>query len=248
MNQTTNTPTTTLEDIQNFLEGFREIRKKHKTFLTEDEFMSGFLRFRDEYLEVKTKSDRRQLSEAPQYNIFNILGVTRSEVRTHSTFLCDLLSPRSSHGQGLLFLKYFLEHCASRFPDEFPKLPDFYDPKKWQVFSEYNIGTGRMDILIHNPQEGFICVIENKVDAYEGFDQLARYGKWIKDREKKYPNSALCFLTIRGTISITAGGINYFRLSYHQDVAEWLEDTIPHIQAPGVKAIVHQYQAIAINL
>jgi hypothetical protein len=248
MNQISPSPTTTLESIQNFLEGFREIRKKHKPYLTEEEFMSDFLRFRDEYLEVKTKSDRRQLSEAPQYNIFNILGVTRSEVRTHSTFLCDLLSPRASHGQGLLFLESFLKHCANRYPDEFPKLPEFDDPQKWLVFDERHIGNGRVDILILNPQEGFICVIENKVDAYEGYDQLARYGKWIEDRKIEYPNSALCYLTIRGARSITANNYNYFRLSYHKDIFEWLEDTIHLIQAPGVKAVVLQYQAIATNL
>lgn len=248
MNQTPVSSSTTLESVQNFLEGFREIRKKHKPFLTEEEFMSEFLRFRNEYLEEKTTSEKIQLSKAPQYNIFEILKVTRSEVRTHSTFLCNLLSPRSSHGQGVLFLKTFLEHCANRFPYDFPKLPEFDDPQKWLVFDEYHLGNGRVDILIQNPQAGFMCVIENKVDAYEGFDQLARYGNWIEDRKIEYPNSALCYLTIRGTQAITAGEYSYFRLPYQKDIFEWLEDTIHLIQAPGVNAIVLQYQAIATNL
>jgi hypothetical protein len=239
---------TKLESIQTFLEDFREIRKKHKPFLTSEEFMNFFQRFRDEYTEIKINSARRQLSEAPQYNIFQVLEVSRSEVRTHSAFLCDLLSPRSSHGQGLLFLRTFLEHCAGLYPDQFPILSGFDDPGKWLVFSEFHIGNGRMDIIIQNPQEGFICVIENKVDAYEGDDQLKRYAKWLEIHKKEYPASALCFLTIKGDSSLTIGNYPYLRLSYRQEIAEWLEDTIPLIQAPGVKAVVHQYQAIAATL
>jgi len=39
--------------------------------------MNVFHRFRDEYAEIKIRSGRRQLSEAPQYNIFQILEVSR---------------------------------------------------------------------------------------------------------------------------------------------------------------------------
>jgi len=144
----------------------------------------------------------------------------------------------------LLFLESFLEYCSSRHPAEFPNLPKFDDPEKWQTSREYDIGNGRMDIIIQNPQEGFICVIENKVYASEGDDQLMRYGNWLDKHNREFPYSALCFLTTRGSASLPAGNTPYFRLSYQQDIYDWLEDTLPKIQAQGVNAVVHQYQAI----
>lgn len=248
MNQNIVSKTSTLESIQIFLDRFREILLKNKPYISTEGFKTDFVRFRDEYLDIKTKSEQRQMSEAPQYNIFNILGVSRFEVRTHSAFLCDLLSPRSSHGQGLLFLKTFLEHYASRNPFDFPRLPEFDEPRKWQVFRERDIGYGRIDIVIQNPQEGFICIIENKVDANEGWNQLERYGKWLKSQELKYPDSALCYLTIKGSSSFTVEDHKYFRISYHEDIVDWLEDVCPQIQAPSVEAVVRQYQAIAYKL
>jgi hypothetical protein len=237
-----------LETIQAFFDDYRAVRGASIAPVETDTFVAQFSRLRDEYLQIKSESQQRQLSEAPQYNIFNILGVTRAEVRTHSAFLCHLLHPGESHGQGTLFLRTFLEHCARRAPEHFPAMPQLDEPGKWVAFAELHSQLGRMDIVIQNLQAGFICVIENKVDASEGFAQLERYGKWLEQNKKKYPYSVLCFLTVDGSLSLTAGEYPYIRLSYRRDIAEWLEDAMPKIQSEGVKAVVHQYQAVARNL
>lgn len=238
-----------LAAIQQFFAGYREARAANPPAgLSPAGFIEQFTRLRNEYSAIKAASLQRQLSEAPQYNIFNILGVTRAEVRTHSAFLCHLLHPGESHGQGMLFLRTFLEHCARCAPEYFPAMPPLDEPGEWVAFAELHSQHGRMDVVIQNLQAGFMCVIENKVDASEGSTQLERYGKWLEQNKKKYPYAVLCFLTVDGSSSLTAGEYPYIRLSYRRDIAEWLEDAMPQIQAEGVKAVVHQYQAIAHRL
>jgi hypothetical protein len=105
-----------------------------------------------------------------------------------------------------------------------------------------------MDIVITNSQEKFLCVIENKVDSAEGWEQLKRYSEWLEEQSRTYLNRALCFLTITGVLSKTIEDSTYFSISYHQDIAVWLEGILDQIQAPGVQAVVHQYQSIAVNL
>ena len=41
------------------------------------------------------------------FNIFDVLKLSTSEVRTHSAFLAELLNPEGSHGQGDIFLRLF---------------------------------------------------------------------------------------------------------------------------------------------
>ena len=48
-------------------------------------------------------------TELAQFNLFEAIGVVRSEVR-HSDFLAFLLDPSQNHGLGEFFLKPFLQH------------------------------------------------------------------------------------------------------------------------------------------
>lgn len=238
------------DSIMTFLEGYRSLRMITDSTIETSALIPRFSKMLEIYSEIKEKTADLQLRAAPQYNIFQILGLQRSEVRTHSAFLRDLLSPTGNHGQGLLFLQSFLENCLRTFPDTFPSLPEFTieNASNWLVSSEEHTHLGRMDIVIQNPQEGFLCVVENKVDATEGWAQLERYGRWMREHHDVYPISVLCFLTIDGDISRTAGDFPYISLSYHHDIAGWLEGILDQIQAPGVLAVVHQYQAIAVSL
>ena len=233
--------------IQSFFERYRALRTSEDKALSPGEFMRLFTQLRESYTALKKETIVRELREAPAFNIFNILGLSRSEVRMHSAFLGQLLFPRASHGQGNLFLKAFLEHCARKFTD-FPPLPPLEPAENWLVSTENRTRYGRLDIVIQNPREGFLCVIENKIDADEGHQQLLRYSQWMHDHLDVYPYQALCFLTIHGGASRTAESRPYFRISYHEDIVDWLEETLEHIQAPGVYEIVRQYQAVAGRL
>lgn len=250
MSQSQTENSTPLAAFQAMLDRYRAIRFAPDEAEQAQAFIHGFTRLCEQYKEIRQASEVRQLREAPEYNIFSILRVERDEVRTHSAFLCHLLTPTASHGQGMLFLRTFLEYCAGRHNEKgFPDLPNFNGPpRSWLVTSETTIDTGRLDIIILNPQEGFLCVVENKVDAAEGWDQLSRYSRWMDAHHRQYPIQALCFLTRTGEYSRTAGDRLHFPLSYHEDIAGWLETVLDQIQASEVRAVVHQYQAIAACL
>ena len=57
---------------------------------------------------LKDKYDELAAVTGEQFNVFSILEVETDEVKTHSAFLADLLSPQGSHRQGAAFLKLFL--------------------------------------------------------------------------------------------------------------------------------------------
>jgi hypothetical protein len=211
------------------------------------EFRESFSRLKTEFAHIKKEAGIRAVSQAPDFNIFYLTGIARDEVRTHSAVLANLLNPNGSHGQGELFLHSFLNYCLNKYPD-FPRPPEEVTPGRWSAITEMPTRYGRLDVVIMNPAIGYLCLIENKVDAYEQPRQLQRYWNWMETRYREFPHQALVFLTIKGYEATTAWEFPYYRLSYKQDVPNWLESTVPEIQAPVVKTIVEQYIEVVIRL
>lgn len=188
--------------------------------------------------------------EAPEFNVFRLLGVSRDEVRTHSSIISELLSPHGSHGQGALFLSTFFDICLEKGPENQP-LQQIIKTQSWKdcsVSKEFFSSDGRMDVVIRNPSIGFFCVIETKVDAIEQSTQLSRYNHHLRSIEHSYPYHFLIFLTRRGSYSISAGTTDYIRLSFRDDIFLWLNRILPMVEANSVKEIVLQYMDIARNL
>ena len=92
-----------------------------------------------------------------KFNIFNILGIQRREVNTHSFFLYELINPKGSHNQGTKYLEIFI--------DKVLKLHDFkYD----QVSVDRETLTDksrRIDFTIENDK--YYIAIEMKIDAID---------------------------------------------------------------------------------
>ncbi|MCA9995627.1 MAG: PD-(D/E)XK nuclease family protein [Anaerolineales bacterium] len=212
-------------------------------------FMAVFKRFQNEYQPLRDKQRAEEKCKAPSFNIFNILGVARREVGTHSRFLATLFDPKGVHGQQTLFLKAFLEYCQKHL-SEFPwETTNSLESSDWNIQTERRISQyGNLDIVIECPSLGFICVIENKVDAGEQPQQVARYRQWLDKQEKEYPFSALLYLTPTGSQSHTSGEYGYYPLSYNKDVAQWLGQTLAHIEAMHVRETVYQYQQLVKTL
>lgn len=162
------------------------------------------------------------MSRGECFNIFEVLGVRKNEVRLHSAFIADLLNPKSKHGLTDTFLKCFLEEN-----DIDIKL----DYETVRVSVEYNIGYvsedgnrgGRIDILIEDASN-HVIVIENKIDAEDQPSQLLRYHNFIQDNQKE---GVLIYLTKDGheasEISTNGLDIEYKCLSYHTNILNWLE-------------------------
>jgi hypothetical protein len=80
----------------------------------------------------------------------------------HSKIIGDFLNPKGSHGQGALFLQYFLEKLG---------VPEC-EKEVWQI----SIETSRVDIMLWRESPASMIIIENKVkDAQDQPNQIFRY-------------------------------------------------------------------------
>lgn len=236
----------TLETIADFLDDYQSFveSERQAEFL---QFRAGFERIRGPFERLQRQEYQRQHTQAPQFNIFHLMGIARREEKTHSAFLAHLLNPKAAHGQGVLFLKAFLKMCAQAHPS-FPSFDDNDLGIRWQVWIERSVPQGRLDIVVESAELGYLFVIENKVDANEQADQLRRYADWMQSREELFPIQALIFLTPRGDSAHSHGGAAYFPLSYCRNVYRWLTNTLDKIAAPTVRETVRQYAALIETL
>ena len=116
-----------------------------------------------------------------EFNLFNVLGVARSEIH-HSRVIAWLLDPRGSHGLRDYFLRGFLSQAAAEAREhgiaEFtPFKVDGWKFSDTEVATERQIGSdpGRIDILMVDESDKFVCLIENKIGSGEHSKQLSRY-------------------------------------------------------------------------
>lgn len=236
-----------LSDVENFLNGYRALTRNDGNASAEW-FPHRFDRLRDHLQAIKEQSIEQGLNTAPEFNVFRLLGLSRYEVRTHSAMLAHLLNPRAAHGQQFLFLQTFLEWCASKM-SAFPLPQALNENDHWIVSTEYITPTdGRLDIVIRSPDQNYLLVIENKVDAWEQADQVKRYAHWLDSQRREYPDQALIYLTRTGRQAYSAQDASYLTLSYHADIPGWLEKLINQIQAFSVREVVKQYIDLARNL
>lgn len=177
------------------------------------------------------------------FNVFSILNVERKEIR-HSAFLSALFNPNGEHGLGNLFLSDFIKNIVQK-----RKLKFEWDCNDVYVNTEEPTEekNGRMDIYMES--KGKIIIIENKIDAKDGENQLICYNNHAKTKGN---NHCLLYLTLNGQcaseISTDSKGIkleakkDYFPISYKDDILPWLERCL-EIAAlyPKVRETIAQY-------
>jgi len=240
-----------VEKYSSFLDNLRKIPGFNES-KNQSIFVSRFTKLCDEYSLIRDQAIKVALHHAPEFNIFDLLGVTRDEVRTHSSMIAELLNPKGNHGQGSMFLDLFVNMCLEKDPANlsFQQYLKHHENDFTNVLTEYHTPFGRMDIVVLNPSIGFLCVIENKIDAYEQANQLERYADWIKtmNKNRSYPYNSLVFLTVRGYVPVTVGTNQYIPLSYKSDILHWIESSLPQIQAPIVHSTLIQYSQMVKRL
>ena len=157
------------------------------------------------------------------FNVFNILGLTTNEVRTHSAFIAELLNPNGSHGKKDTFLSLFLQQM---------EIKDFYSEDA-RVVVEKHVGFissdttegGNIDIIAID-KDNRAVIIENKIYAPDQPSQLLRYSNYGK---KFHGNSfTLFYLTLDGKDANNESkcGLSeeeFHRISYSIDILDWLE-------------------------
>lgn len=177
------------------------------------------------------------------FNIFSILNVERKEIR-HSAFLSALLNPNSEHGLGNLFLSDFIKNIVQKHKINFE-----WDCNDVYVNTEEPTEkkNGRMDIYMES--KGKIIIIENKIDAKDGENQLICYENHARTKGK---NHCLLYLTLNGICAseISTNSKNkklrakkdYFPISYKDDILPWLERCLEIVALyPKVRETIAQY-------
>lgn len=161
------------------------------------------------------------------YNLFKVINMTSNETSVHSAFLADLLNPKGMHHMGDVFLKLFTDEFLNKMS---------FSTKDAIVEQEKYIGPvttttgGRLDILITDVNKKAI-IIENKIYASDQKNQLIRYYNYAEEMTSKYE---LFYLSLDGIVhdeykTAKCGdkelkeGVNYFTLSYENDILKWLE-------------------------
>lgn len=179
-----------------------------------------------------------------EFNLFDVLGVERSELR-HSRVLAWLLDPGGSHGLCNSFLRGFLTYISS---DEARAGVYRVSPavvKDWDLLDVETVREqDRIDILVVGQSDGFVCLIENKVDSEEHTDQLNRYLNVVEER---YPALKVLpvFLTPAGASpSRDRDSERYVSLGYGE-IADLLRDGLATRDAtvdPSVAVFLEQYE------
>lgn len=186
-----------------------------------------------------------QLSKAKgeTFNVFDILGLQTNEVRTHSAFIAELLTPTGSHMMGTTFLDSFLKRLNHQVD---------FDTNSATAIVEYYIGPinknqtigGRIDILLRDGANQTIS-IENKIDAGDQDKQIVRYYNYNSDR------NTVIYLTKFGdepsenSKGDLIAGEDYIVISYQNQILDWLEDcqALAYDQ-PIVRESIKQYKIL----
>lgn len=134
---------------------------------------------------------------------WDVAGLKRDEVR-NSRVLAWMLDPRESHGFGSVFLRAVVEKAL-------PGIEVTDDRYRYTVRTESSPdgdNSNRLDIEIEAPD--FYLVIEVKIDAVEGEQQVARYAEVCKARVKDKKPWKIVFLTPAGRKALSAGEYEEF--------------------------------------
>ena len=183
-----------------------------------------------------------------EFNIFNVLGVQRREIR-HSNFLGWLFDPNESHNLGDVFLIELLKVVSDAGSLSSEKLEQLLESDLSDTIvhreSENNI-----DILIINRELDFVICIENKIDHHFTEGQLKKYYKYVK---KTYPYiKHPCYVTLTPQNSnkhrIEKKGKKYNNVSY-LDIISILSNNEEAIKSAKstVKESINQYKKMVMK-
>ena len=228
----------TRESLQAFLNRFAEWKSNDAK---PNRVAGAFLeRLNSAWPELSLRDQRLRAQFAPDFNIFRMLHIEQNEVKLHSRFLAELINPNGSHGQGDLFLLKFFEiaiPCHLDLPSKPTQRSDW-----WVTTEEWVDEFSRLDIVVRCRDRGFIMAIENKVDAVEQDQQLARYARWL-GLQRDFPVRNLVFLTPDGRPPEPPCD-GCVCLSYEEHIVSWLKWALEHVEAPSLRLALEHYLQI----
>ena len=195
------------------------------------------------YEQQKSYHDER-VKNGDYFNVFNVLGLSSNETRTHSAFLAELLNPYGSHGMGDLFLKKFLLYA--HIEDLNLETKNAYvevERSIGEIDEDYEHG-GRIDLMVESAA-GKGIIIENKIYAVDQPKQLVRYHNYA---EATYSDYRLLYLSLdKGEASVDStkgnnvqliSGKDYLSITYRNEILKWLSDCLEELPKDKVVYII----------
>ena len=181
-----------------------------------------------------------------EFNLFRVLGITRDEL-SHSAFLAWLLNPRQTHGLGDYVLRRFLIEAAAEARSLGMSTISPVDVDAWR-FLDVEVATERhnIDILLIGRNDGFVCVIENKIGASEQPNQLEKYLKTVKSVYPKLTPLPV-FLTPRGTSpEKPSDALSWIPFGYARiaNLVQRILNSRGSTIGPNVRSFVEQYETV----
>lgn len=205
----------------------------------------------DELLEFLPELEKLSQTRAT-INIFEVTGMGQQEIK-HSNVLGFFLDPGGKHGMEDRFLKRILQSTVKSLPvnsnasHKAPSalrimLDDYSDAvvhREWL----------RMDLIIVSEANKTVFVIENKVGAKEGDNQLTRYREKIDEQPKfKGYQKIYAFLTPDGD---EASDSEWGQITYEEVLTNLLEsqkERTNKISSEAKLLIEHYTQLIRRNV
>jgi len=211
----------------------KDIRKKYGDLLKDPDF---------DRLELELKTP----------NIFEILGVSRTEIR-HSNFLSWLLDPNGTHGLGKLFLIKFLRDltaCENANLDvfEIEKL-NFDNVKLKREWRNPNVKLKSkkersIDLLIifHEERDKgkLVICIENKIGTQDSMQQLEDYKEMVDKTFTDKDNKVYVYLTLRGEEPNDKTQINDWVSYSYEEIIDQI-DSVLEIYGKSLNSGIYQY-------
>lgn len=180
-------------------------------------------------------------------NFYKILSLTQNE-KVHSEFLAWLLSPYEQHGFGDAFFCEIIGKLKEKYPQNINIQCDNLNLKVNREYS-YKVSNdaGFFDIFIRNadPNNKFICLIENKINAKETNNQLERYGDFLSKEFNEY-KKLFIFLKpdIQCDIYPTINRKYYYIGINHEFIKDCIENIIENCKDCHCKSLIEQYLEI----
>ena len=160
-------------------------------------------------------------ASAWNFDPWEVAGLGRDEVRNTSV-LAWLLNPRGSHGMGSAVLTGLLSYI-NRQNSHFSDSEGNFCNVRTETCPNGDL-SDRLDIEID--AENFYLIIEVKIGAIEGNEQLIRYARLAQTQKGQRP-WAIIYLTPTGKIAKTAGEYmeKIINLSW-SEMAKFIEKSI----------------------
>ena len=184
---------------------------------------------------IRAKYTKLEEIQGTHFNVFSVLREESDEVHLHSKFICYLLDPRAEHRQGAGFLRHFLQ--TEGFNGFFTE----------EEIANASVERERfyIDILISSGSKAVI--IENKIWADYGDNQLGRYQQKLIDQGYTKENIKLVYLNLQGDAVPENEQDETVReetivLSYKEHIIGWLQKCLASVVlVPTIRETLVQY-------